>query len=64
MYDVQPGHYEFAREFWAISQKLFEEGKVKVHRPDVREGGLDGILQGLDDLKNDRVSGYKLVYKI
>ena len=61
---VMEGHWEFARDFWKMSERLFEEGKVKVHRPEVRKGGLQGVLEGLDDLKKDRVSGVKLVYVV
>ena len=61
--EVQPGHWEFARDFWALSEGLFAEGKLKVHRPEVRKGGLEGVMQGLEDLKEGRVSGVKLVYE-
>ena len=58
------GHWEFARDFWKMSEKLFEEGKVKVHRPEVRKGGLEGVLGGLEDLRKEKVSGVKLVYTL
>ena len=61
---VEEGHWEFARDFWSMSQGLFEQGKVKVHRPEVRKGGLEGVLQGLGDLREDKVSGVKLVYTL
>ncbi|KAK8249448.1 chaperonin 10-like protein [Phyllosticta capitalensis] len=56
--------YEFGKMFWALSQKLLEEGKFRVHQPDIREGGLEGVLEGLDDLRQGKVSGKKLVYRI
>ncbi|KAH7065377.1 chaperonin 10-like protein [Macrophomina phaseolina] len=66
-----PGHfpasqedYEFGKKFWKLSEKLLAEGKFKVHRPDVRGGGLEGVLEGLDELRQGKVSGKKLVYKI
>lgn len=66
-----PGHfpakqedYEFGKSFWKLSEQLLAEGKFKVHRPDVRGGGLEGVLDGLNELRQGKVSGKKLVYKI
>lgn len=56
--------FEFGKMFWDLSTKLFAEGKVKVHNPEVREGGLQGVFGGLKDLKEGKVSGVKLVYKL
>jgi hypothetical protein len=55
---------QFQVDFWKVSRELLAEGKVVPHEPDVRAGGLDKILEGLGDLKNGRVSGKKIVYKI
>ena len=55
---------EFGTRFWAISEELVNSGKIRAHPPQVREGGLEGIAQGLKDLKEGKVSGVKLVYKI
>jgi len=59
-----PDHYEFASKFWTLAQKLLEQGKFKVHPMDVRSGGLEGINDGLEDLRDNKVSGKKLVYHI
>ncbi|KAF2089272.1 putative zinc-binding oxidoreductase ToxD [Saccharata proteae CBS 121410] len=56
--------YEFGKMFWQLSQELFKEGKVKVHTPEVREGGLEGVLQGMEEHRLGKVSGKKLVYRI
>ena len=56
--------FEFAKKFWQLSAKLLADGKIKVHAVDLREGGLEGVLRGLDDLKNGKVSGKKLVYRL
>ncbi|GAB7357142.1 hypothetical protein MBLNU459_g7936t1 [Dothideomycetes sp. NU459] len=61
---ANPEDFEFGKKFWSLSEKLFAEGKLKVHRPEVRKGGLKGVFEGLEDLKNGKVSGVKLVYKI
>jgi hypothetical protein len=56
--------YAFATKFWALSEGLMNDGTIKAHPPQVRDGGLDGILGGLQDLKDGKVSGVKLVYRI
>lgn len=56
--------FDFAVHFIALARELLAEGKFKVHPPTVRPGGLEGILDGLQELKEDKVSGTKLVYQI
>jgi len=59
----QADHFDFGVRFWAVAEKLLQEGKFKC-LPDVRKGGLDGVFGGLDELRNGKVSGKKLVYKV
>ncbi|KAL1306686.1 hypothetical protein AAFC00_005356 [Neodothiora populina] len=59
-----PENFEFGKMWWALSEKLFAEGKVKVHKTEVREGGIPAIFGGLKDLEDGKVSGKKLVYTI
>lgn len=61
---AKEGDLVFAARFWQLAGELLAQGKIRVHRPEVREGGLEGVLQGLDDLRQDRVSGVKLVYRV
>ncbi|KAK7897135.1 hypothetical protein LTR67_005024 [Exophiala xenobiotica] len=56
--------FEFAKKFMGITEKLLAEGKIKPHAEKVGKGGLQGVLQGLEDLKTGKVSGNKLVYKV
>lgn len=56
--------FEFGVKFLALARDLLAEGKFKVHPPTVRSGGLEGILGGLQELKERKVSGTKLVYLI
>jgi NADPH:quinone reductase-like Zn-dependent oxidoreductase len=56
--------WEFAVKFWRLSEELINSGKIRAHKAEVREGGLDAIPQGLQDLKENKVSGVKLVYQI
>lgn len=61
---AEPKDLAFSTKFSELSQKLIEDKKIRAHRHEVREGGLDGILAGLDDMKNDKISGVKVVYRI
>ncbi len=63
-FPAQPENYELCTKFLERSAKLLAEGKLKTHPADVREGGLEGVVEGLKDLKEGKVSGQKLVYKI
>lgn len=53
--------FEFAKKFWDESYNLLQAGKVKVHRLRVGKG-LEGILEGLELLRENKISGEKLVY--
>ncbi|KAJ5404603.1 hypothetical protein N7509_004474 [Penicillium cosmopolitanum] len=53
-----------AEKFIDIAQPLLQQGKIKVHPPKVGKDGLKGVLEGLQLLKTDQVSGEKLVYNV
>ena len=55
--------YQFNQIFFRLAVKLLSEGQIKVHPPKVGKG-LDGVLAGLDDMRQGKVSGEKLVYSI
>ncbi|KAI1496574.1 GroES-like protein [Biscogniauxia marginata] len=63
---AKPEERDFAAAFWELSAELVGNGTVKLLRPTVNRGGpgLEGVLRGLDDLKNGKVSGTKLVYTL
>ena len=61
---AKQGDFDFGVKFCSIAEKLLAEGKIKAPKKEVRDGGLDAIFGGLDDLKEGRVSGTKIVYKI
>ena len=52
---------EFATRFIKLAEGLLAEKRFKLHRPEVREGVLEGALGGMDDLRHRRVSGKKVV---
>ncbi|KAJ4387781.1 hypothetical protein N0V93_008383 [Gnomoniopsis smithogilvyi] len=65
-FEAKPEDREFAGRFWELSKDLLADGRIKVANMAVDQGGkgLEGVLKGLDDLKQGRVSGTKLVYTI
>ena len=59
-----PEDFEFAKKFMNITDRLLKDGKLKTHPEKVGGKGLEGALEGMMDMKNDKVSGQKLVYKV
>jgi hypothetical protein len=56
--------FEFAKKFYDITEKLLANGKLKTHPEQVGEDGLEGVLKGMESMKNNGVSGIKLVYRV
>ncbi|KAH8662830.1 putative zinc-binding oxidoreductase ToxD [Tricladium varicosporioides] len=56
--------FELAKEFFTLTEKLLDAGYIKPHPVSARSGGLDSILAGMQELKEGKVSGAKLVYRI
>lgn len=54
--------FEFAQKFALIVERLLTDGKLKPQKQAVSHEGLDGVLNGLELLQNNKVSGEKLVY--
>lgn len=63
-FDANPAEREFGQKFWEMSSELLRDKKVKVHPIQVNKGGLNGILEGFELMKADKVSGQKLVYNV
>lgn len=61
-----PEDYEFASKFWELSHGLYADGRVKPIKVIKNRGGegLEGVLVGLQELKQGKVSGGKLVYTL
>ena len=55
---------QFMTMFTGIAQELLAEGKIKPHPVGLRQGGLKGVLDGLQDMREGKVSGEKLVYRV
>ena len=63
-FPAMPEDYEFASKHLSICEKLLAEGKLVPHPHEHRDNGLDGIMDGLVDLKEGKVSGAKLTYVV
>lgn len=55
---------EFGKHFFAMAQKLLDEGKIPGHPRMVVDGGLHTVLEGMDLVKSGAVSDQKLVAKV
>jgi hypothetical protein len=56
--------FEHAKMFWALSEKLIHAGQLKPHPVEVRGDGLKGVFGGFLDMREGKVSGKKLVYRV
>ncbi|OAL39197.1 hypothetical protein AYO20_01515 [Fonsecaea nubica] len=56
--------FAYAKKFLAVVEDLLAQGKLRPHKERVGKGGLEGVLQGLQDMKDGKVSGEKLVYLV
>jgi NADPH:quinone reductase-like Zn-dependent oxidoreductase len=59
-----PEDFEYTKKFIGITEQLLADGKLKPHTAKIGKNGLEGVLKGLDDLKDGKVSGEKLVYRV
>jgi NADPH:quinone reductase-like Zn-dependent oxidoreductase len=64
LFEAIPEDFEFQKEFVKMAEKFFAGGLVKPPRIYLNRGGsgLAGILRGLEEVREGRVSGGKLVY--
>jgi len=62
--EAQPGDFVFGSEFYPIAESLWAQGKWTPHPQRIEEGGLLGISDGLQQMRDSRVSGEKLVYRV
>ncbi|KAF7585700.1 hypothetical protein BBP40_010261 [Aspergillus hancockii] len=56
--------FEFATMFAQLTETLLAENKLKPHPVRVCEGGLQGVLNGVEVMQQGNVSGVKLVYRV
>jgi NADPH:quinone reductase-like Zn-dependent oxidoreductase len=61
---AKPEDRAFGKKFWKLTEELIQTGQLGKIKYEVREGGLEKLLDGLDDLRQNKVSGTKLVYTV
>jgi hypothetical protein len=61
---AKPQDFEFAKTFWELATKLLASQQLTVHPVKTGKGGLEGVLDGMNQLKEGKVSGVKLVYRV
>lgn len=59
--EVPKERFDSAVRFAEVVETLLSEGRIKPHPKEVRSGGLEGILGGIQDMREGRVRGRKLV---
>ncbi|KAJ6007414.1 Protein TOXD [Penicillium herquei] len=60
----KPEDFAFAQEWLPKAFKFLASGQVKVHPLKVNPDGLKGVPEGLNLMKEGKVSGEKLVYNV
>lgn len=61
---VQETHKDFGYLWSRYLGRLLEDGRLKAHPYEIIPGGLNGVLTGLQNLKDGKASGVKYVYRI
>lgn len=61
---AMPAEFNFAVQWAGLAEDLWAKGKLRTIPVQTGQGGLKGILEGLQELKDNKVSGRKLVYVI
>ncbi|KAJ9617169.1 hypothetical protein H2200_000890 [Cladophialophora chaetospira] len=56
--------FEFSMAFATLSEELLARSLIRAHPLDLRPGGLDAILKGMEDLKAGKVSAKKIVVTV
>lgn len=59
-----PADYDICRKYGPLVTSLIADGRLKASRFEVREGGFEGIFEGLQVLREGKNSAMKLVYQI
>lgn len=62
--DINTEDVTFANELARRAERLIALNAIKPSSAEIRNGGLDGIVSGLEDMKAGRVRGRRLVYVI
>lgn len=59
-----PEHREFGKRLFILAEKWLQDGSIRNHPLETREGGLDNLAEGVEALRLAKVRGRKLVYPL
>ncbi|KAK0728819.1 alcohol dehydrogenase [Lasiosphaeria miniovina] len=62
--DAAPDHRRFGVAAYAAVQPLLDRALLDPHPVRLMPGGWDGVVHGIDVIRQQAVSGYKMVYKV
>ncbi|KAF2481971.1 putative zinc-binding oxidoreductase ToxD [Neohortaea acidophila] len=61
---AKPQDFEHCKKFWQLTEELVAEGRLKPHPMKVGGEGLVGVFDGMQQAREGKVSGVKLVYRV
>lgn len=61
-FPADPVMEEFAKKWVLIGERLVQTGQIQPHPVEIREGGLAGVLDGLQEIRRKGPRGKKIVY--
>ncbi|KAL5113214.1 hypothetical protein ACEQ8H_008921 [Pleosporales sp. CAS-2024a] len=62
--DAQPEAREFGAKLFSTLQAVMDRGEIEPHPIKLMTGGWQGVLEGVDMIRNQSLSGQKLVYSV
>lgn len=62
--DASPEHYKFGVRAYEVVQELLNRGLIKPHPVKKMPGGWEGVIQGVELIRQQATSGFKLVYSV
>lgn len=63
-YEARPQDFEFAYGFLELAERLWAAGKFRPHPQRIGPRGLLGAVAGMQEMREGKVSGEKLVYLV
>ncbi|GAP82495.1 putative zinc-binding oxidoreductase [Rosellinia necatrix] len=61
---ARPEDFEFGRTWMPAAEKLWAQRRLATHPEKVGTGGLQGCIEGMEEMRRGRISGVKLVYRV
>lgn len=62
--DARPQDRVFGAQAFGAVQDLLDRGLIDTHPVQAMPGGWEGVVKGVDIIRNQALSGQKLVYSV